>query len=141
MAKQIIWTDLPKKYALFTRRSTMMVDLRTRKVVQHYAANVKINLVQEATFEGIRFFRTNSAKERGLDWAFKASSFTLPESEFASLAPSEHSLSDINLSTFNTPISKQKVSDASGKPSKSEEKASPHKSLWKRISQRFRRKR
>lgn len=87
MKKQIIvWSKLPGRYALFTRRSTTMVNLDNSKIIQHYSANVKINMVEQTMFNGERYFRTASASERGLNWAIKASSFMLPAND-APLAP------------------------------------------------------
>lgn len=82
---KITWKDLPKPRGFFTRRSTMMVTLDTKKAVQLYSANTKINLVQYAVFNDSVYFRTSSAKERNLNWAIKADSFDLPKDYLASL--------------------------------------------------------
>ena len=86
-----VWKDLDKKQGLFTKRSTTMVALDTGAIIQHYGANTKINVDQETTVDGVRYFRTESAANNGLDWAFKASAFELP-AELASLEPSGNTL-------------------------------------------------
>lgn len=91
MAKQIEWKDLPNRYGLFTKKSTTMVDLDTDGIIQYYRVNTKLNFVQEAIFNGERYFRTESAMLQGLNWAFKASAFVLPDNDVASLAPSKES--------------------------------------------------
>lgn len=112
--QKIAWSNLPKTYHLFTKRSSAMVDLSTGEIVRHYSANVKINMVQQAIFKGERYFRTASAAHSGLNLAIKASSFTLP-SDDAPLEPSEPS----TLNSFTTskkprrPSAKQKSSQKS----------------------------
>ena len=85
MAK-IVWKDLPKSYGLFTRRSALMITLDTKKMVQQYAMNTKLNVVQYTVFNEGLYFRTSTAKTKGLNWAIKSDAFTLPP-ELASLAP------------------------------------------------------
>lgn len=82
----ITWKDLSKPYGLFTRRSALMVTLDTKKMVQQYAMNTKLNVVQYTIFNDSLYFRTLTAKEKGLNWAIKADAFVLPD-ELASLAP------------------------------------------------------
>lgn len=85
--KKIVWLDLPKPQGMFTNRSTVMLDLTSAKIVQHYSANTKIEVKQYACVNGDVYFRTASAAERGLDWGFSAKSFGSPIAGFASLAP------------------------------------------------------
>ena len=85
MAK-ILWKDLEKPYGLFTRRSALMVTLDTKKMIQQYAMNTKLNVVQYTVFNDALYFRTSTAKDKGLNWAIKSDAFTLP-SELASLVP------------------------------------------------------
>lgn len=85
MAK-ITWQDLSKPYGLFTRRSALMVTLDTKKMVQQYAMNTKLNVIQYTIFNDSLYFRTLTAKEKGLNWAIKADAFVLP-AELASLVP------------------------------------------------------
>lgn len=82
----ITWKDLPKQYGLFTRRSALMVALDTKKMVQQYSLNTKINVIQYTIFNDSLYFRTLTAKEKGLNWAIKADAFVLPD-ELASLVP------------------------------------------------------
>lgn len=84
---KIVWKDLAKPQGFFTRRSTLMVTLDTKKAVQSYCSNTKINVVQYTVFNDTVYFRTSSAKERDLNWAIKADSFDLPNGYLASLAP------------------------------------------------------
>ena len=82
-----IWEDLPEKKNCFTVRNATMRDLRSNKIIQYYSANVKIVVVQKCITENNTYYRTRSAAERGLDWAFEASAFGLPN-EAAPPAPS-----------------------------------------------------
>lgn len=97
MAKQIVWKDLEKRLGLFTVRNAAMFDLNNGSKIQYYSANTKINLVQETELDGTRYLRTESAMTQGLDWAFKASDFGLPELKVASLEPSKESFVDNNI--------------------------------------------
>lgn len=74
----IEWTDLPKPLNVFTKRNAIMRDLAKNKVVQYYSANTKIRVEQKGNFEGKTYYRTQSAKDNGLDWAFEAAAFGLP---------------------------------------------------------------
>ena len=76
-----------------------MVDLNSGRIIMHYSSNVKINVVQQTLVNSDRYFRTESAMKKGLNWAIKASSFTLPDDD-APLEPSE-------LSTLNSITSKR----------------------------------
>lgn len=86
------WTDLPKPTNCFTARNTMMFDLNSLEVIRHYSANTKIVVVQKCVTEKGTFYRTESAKNRGLDWAFKASALGMPNEK----APSVPSFSPSN---------------------------------------------
>lgn len=74
----IEWTDLPKPLNVFTKRNAIMRDLAKNKTVQYYSANTKIRVIQKGNFEGKTYYRTQSAKDHGLDWAFEAAAFGLP---------------------------------------------------------------
>lgn len=80
------WQDLPERKNLFTKRNAVMRDLHTKKIIQYYASNTKIAVVQKCNYKGMTYYRTNSAKENGLDWAFEATVFGLPN-EVAPPAP------------------------------------------------------
>lgn len=86
---KIIWKDIDKKN-VFTVRSAAMIDLANNKPVRSYVANTKIQVVQKAIHNGRTFYRTQTAKTNGLDWAFRASAFGLPD-EIAPSAPSPKS--------------------------------------------------
>lgn len=81
------WENLQNKMNCFTVRNATMVDLKTRKPVRCYSANTRITVVQKCVTAQGTFYRTESAKENSLDWAFKASAFGMPD-EKAPLAPS-----------------------------------------------------
>lgn len=119
MADRIVWKDLDKKVGIFTKRNATMVDLSNGAVVQHYGANTKINVVQETTIDDAKYFRTETAAGRNLDWAFKASDFELPP-ELASLEPSDKPLNN-NFSIISNPYtSLNKNSSKMPKATKSE---------------------
>lgn len=136
-----VWKDLDKKQGLFTKRSTAMISLDTGAIIQYYGANTKINVAQEITVDGVRYFRTESAARKGLNWAIKASSFDLPI-ELASLEPSRKSFSNDKItSTYSKNPSNKKISKTP-KTSESEEKVSEERreSLLSAFTRFFRRK-
>ena len=105
--KTFVWIDLEKPKSVFTVRNATMRDLTDDEVIQYYSANTKIVVVQKCITERGAFYRTSSAKVKGLDWAFEASAFGLPN-EFA---PPSKTLSN-SLSLKNPdptpPVKKQK---------------------------------
>lgn len=115
-----------------------MVTLDTKKAVQSYCSNTKINVVQYTTFNDTVYFRTSSAKERDLNWAIKADSFDLPDGYLASLAPLK---SPAKKDTSSKPSSLKLVKQTSVQkavPSKSEGKISANKiNLIKRLLKRL----
>ena len=134
----IVWKDLAKPQGFFTRRNTLMVTLDTKKAVQSYCSNTKINVVQYTVFNDSVYFRTSSAKERDLNWAIKADSFDLPDGYLASLAPLK---SPAKKGTSSKPSSLKLAKQTSVKkavPSKSEGKISANKiNLIKRLLKRL----
>lgn len=143
MAK-IVWKDLPKSYGLFTRRSALMVTLDTKKMVQQYAMNTKLNVVQYTVFNEGLYFRTSTAKTKGLNWAIKSDAFTLPP-ELASLAPTP-SISPKKNAPNPKPVSrksgtqKQKSARKVATP-KSEEVVAPKKAnMFTKLFNKLRRK-
>lgn len=79
------WEDLPKKLNVWTVRNTVMEDINTGEAIQHYSTNTHLRMFQKTHFKGDTWYRTESTANRDLDWAFKASSFGLPNEK----APSE----------------------------------------------------
>ena len=138
---KIVWKDLPKPLGLFTRRSALMLTLDTKKAIQFYSSNTKLNVSQYTVFNDTVYFRTEPAKVKNLNWAIKADSFDLPDGYLASLAPTEHSLSKKQVPS-HTPVNrkisptKQKVTQHVAKP-KSEEAQPQKPTLIKRIFRRF----
>lgn len=120
------WEDLPKIKSCFTARNTTMVNLDNKKIIQYYSANTKIVVVQKYVSPEGTYYRTESAKRGGLNWAFKASALGLPDEK----APSAHS------STPNSqyeksrkpdthtpkPVKKQKVTQKVATPKDGEER-------------------
>lgn len=102
------WIDLPQPMNCFTVRSAMMMDLKKRISVQQYSANTKIVVVQKCILPEGTFYRTETAKKRDLDWAFKASAFGLPDEK----APSVHS------STSNSHFKKARKPARTSRPAK-----------------------
>lgn len=135
---KIVWQDLPKAKGLFTKRSSIMKNLDDGKAVQHYSANTKIAVVQKAQFQGNTYYRTNSAKEKGLNWAFEASVFGLPN-EAAPPAPTKVSVSytlNAPKPRKSQPRKKQKCAQKPSSPKGGEEK---EQSLIKRLLGIFKR--
>lgn len=85
---EFVWQDLPERHNCFTTRSAMMMDLDKRTVVQHYSANTKIVVVQKCVIPEGTYYRTETAKLRGLNWAFKASALGLPDEKAPSVPSS-----------------------------------------------------
>lgn len=81
------WQDLPERKNVFTTRNATMRDLNNGKIIQHYSANTRITVVQKCVTKDNTYYRTRYAVEQGLDWAFEASAFGLPN-EAAPLANS-----------------------------------------------------
>lgn len=86
------WENLQGRMNCFTVRNATMVDLKTRKPVRCYSANTRITIVQKCVTDKGTLYRTAYAKENGLDWAFKASAFGLPDEK----APSVPSVSPLS---------------------------------------------
>ena len=82
------WQDLPKDLNLFTKRSAIMRDLDTGKIMQYYATNTKIVVVQKCITQKNTYYRTRTAAVKDLNWAFEASVFGLPN-EAAPPAPTQ----------------------------------------------------
>lgn len=80
------WTELPKPLNVFTTRDTVMKNLNTGKIIQHYSANTRLTMAQKCVTPKGTFYRTRSAKEHGLNWAFEAAALGLPN-EVAPSAP------------------------------------------------------
>lgn len=122
---KIVWQDLPKKQNCFTTRSAMMMDLDKRTAVQHYSANTKIVVVQKCVLPEGAYYRTETAKKKGLNWAFKASALGLPD-EKAPSAPSTTLYSKYDKTrkpaTTPRPAKKQTVSQKVAKPKGGEAK-------------------
>lgn len=119
-----------------------MVTLDTKKAIQQYSSNTKLNVVQYTVFNDTVYFRTEPAKTKNLNWAIKADSFDLPDGLLASLAPTEHSLrkrqvpSHLPAKKKETSPTKQKVIQKVAKP-KSEEAKPQKPTLIKRLFGRF----
>lgn len=82
-----VWKDLPKSTDCFTIRNATMRNLNNGEVIQHYAANTKLAVVQKCVTERGTYYRTYSAMHHNLNWAFEASALGLPNEK----APSAHS--------------------------------------------------
>lgn len=72
------WQDLPDKKTVFTVRSAVMKNLNTGEIIRHYSRNTRIDVVQKCVTEIGTFYRTRSAEQSNLNWAFEASAFGLP---------------------------------------------------------------
>lgn len=110
---KIDWVDLPKPLNAFTKRSAQMRDLKHNKPIQFYAANTKIKLAQKGITEQGTFYRTQSAKDRDLDWAFEAAAFGLPNEKAPSVPsyPYPFPKKTLHLETLALPLEKKQKSD------------------------------
>lgn len=121
------WKNLPKPLSCFTARSATMTDLKTGKIIQHYSANTKLVMAQKCITEKGTFYRTASAKQHSLNWAFEASALGLPNDKAPSAPSAPKSLKKPNSrskSVPRTPVSneKQKVIQNVPKPKDGEAK-------------------
>lgn len=112
------WEDLSGRMNCFTMRNAVMIDLKTRKPVRCFSANTRITIVQKCVTDNETLYRTEYAKEHGLDWAFKASAFGLPD-EKAPSAPS------------NSPLRNSAPEDSHTKPGIEKQKGVQNKALSK----------
>ena len=80
------WEDLPERKNLFTVRSARMVNLDNGRILQNYAANTKIAVVQKCVTPNKTYYRTAEAAMNSYNYAFEAASFGLPNEK----APSAH---------------------------------------------------
>lgn len=104
----IEWQDIPQNNTLFTKRNATMRDLETGKIIQYYSANTKICVIQKANYKGMTYYRTRSAKDNNLDWAFEAAVFGLPND----IAPPVHTPSY----SLNSHTTKKQKSNETQKP-------------------------
>ena len=130
-SSKLDWKDVPRPINAFTVRNATMRDLATGDIVRYYSANTKIVVVQKCVMEKGTFYRTQSAAQRGLDWAFEATALGLPN-EIAPLAPApEKDDGDFPENTSSTP-KEQKQKDDTSEPPKSGEEAR-QRSFWGRL--------
>lgn len=134
------WKDLPKPLSCFTVRSATMTDLSSGKIIQHYSANTKLVMAQKCVTSEGTFYRTASAKQHSLNWAFGASALGLPNDKAPSAPSAPKSLKKTvsrpkPVSRTPAPVRKQKSVQNTPKPNGGEAKG--FRGLLKRI---FRRK-
>lgn len=123
------WQDLPTKKNCFTVRNAVMKDLDKRKIVRYFSANTKIVVTQKCVTEKGTYYRTEAAKDHGLNWAFEASAFGLPDEIAPSVLSSKsNSLDSISNHTITKsvrrtkkPTKKQKVIQKAAIPKDGEE--------------------
>lgn len=102
-----VWKDLPEKKNCFTVRSATMFNLDTGKIVNNYSANTKIVVVQKCVGPKCTYYRTAEAVRHGLNYAFRAADFGLPDEK----APSAHSSKPNSLesTTLKQPKARKKT--------------------------------
>ena len=79
MSEKLDWQDLDKPLSVFTVRNAEMMNLNNGEPVQYYSANTKLVMVQKLALPSGTYYRTKSAKENSLNWAFKATVLGLPD--------------------------------------------------------------
>lgn len=104
-----------------------MTDLSSGKIIQHYSANTKLVMAQKCVTSEGTFYRTASAKQHSLNWAFGASALGLPNDKAPSAPSAPKSLKkpiSRSKSVPRTPVSvkKQKVIQNTPKPKGGEAK-------------------
>lgn len=128
-----VWEDLPERKNCFTVRNATMRDLRNRKIVQYYSANTRITVVQKCITENNTYYRTQSAAEHGLDWAFEASAFGLPNEA----APLENFTPPTLKLSSSTKSKKKQTTKPKKKSPKSGGVASPKRGFLARLLSRL----
>lgn len=143
MTDRISWTDLPKPESYFTKRNALMLSLDDGKIIQYYSANTKLQVVQKTTVHGVTYYRTASARENSLNWAFKASAFGLPD-EVAPLVPTSFSHRVKNTKAHSHTSYKKQTSTkkkaASAKSGEQEKPVDVRRSLRNKLSSFFRKR-
>lgn len=126
------WQNLPDRKNCFTTRRAVMKDLDTGKTIQVYSANTKIAVTQKCVTTSGTFYRTDSACQNGLNWAFEASALGLPNEKAPLAQPKKLSTSG------NSRKSTSKKTNISSKKSETSraEGASPRKSFFARLFHR-----
>lgn len=125
------WEKLPNRLNAFTVRSAMMADLETGDIIQHYSSNTRITLTEKCVTETGTYYRTASASRQGLNWAFEATAFGLPNDIAPSALPTPpDSFSRVAIA-LNGDNKTQKIIQNSSTPKGGEEKG--RKKLWERL--------
>lgn len=126
------WKDLPDKKTVFTVRASALIDIETGKVIRHYSANTRIDVVQKCTVNDRTYYRTKTAATNNLNLAFEARDFGLPN-EVAPSVPPKNSIE----------IQKNNLANASGQKEKLAQKLSQrakdgeHGGLMTKIKQKI----
>ena len=123
------WESLPKPLNVFTTRNTMMLNLNTREVIQHYSSNTRITLVQKCVTPDGTYYRTSSAEHHNLNWAFEAAAFGLPNVKLAPPVPPTNSKKEVK----KTPPEKTKKEPEIIMAKGGEPKRSKFKQILKRV--------
>ena len=99
--------------------------------MQYYSANTRITVVQKLVTENGTYYRTASAAKHGLNWAFEASAFGLPN-EVAPSAPRQHPPKPTQPAlSHTTGTKKQKIIQKEPAPKDGEKPAK--KNFWRRL--------
>lgn len=127
---KIKWEKLPKRINAFTVRSAVAADLNTGDIIQHYSSNTRITLTERCITPQGTYYRTDSMSKHGLNWAFEASAFGLPN-ELAPPVPSTTPNSLKPVSPKKTALQNKKISEKASAPKGGEEKKLKKKILNK----------
>lgn len=127
---KIKWEKLPKRINAFTVRSAVAADLDTGDIIQHYSSNTRITLTERCITPQGTYYRTDSMSKHGLNWAFEASAFGLPN-ELAPPVPSTTPNSLKPVSPRRTALQNKKISKKASAPKGGEEKKLKKKILNK----------
>ena len=145
------WQDLPDKKTVFTLRSAVMKNLNTGEIIRHYSRNTRIDVVQKCVTEIGTFYRTRSAEQNNLNWAFEASAFGLPN-DVAPSAPSRnvlppktpenksHTISHERKSHTNSVSKNKNISDTTAPQTKDGESVGAKGGLINKVLAIFKRK-
>lgn len=130
------WKDLPSPKGMFTVRNACMRNLDTGKIVGNYPSGTKIRVSQKCIAANKTYYRTESAANEGLNYAFEASAFGLRNE----IAPSAHSNTSPTKKTTKTTRTPSSVKKQTKKAKSSSPKDGGAKSKGGWFSKLFRRK-
>lgn len=127
------WEDLPKPLNCFTVRNATMINLNTKKIIQHYSANTKIVVVQKCVTEKGTYYRTDSARHHYLNYAFEATALGLPNEVAPSVPDNTPKINSNAHRSSSAPVIRKQKTLKKTEPPKDGVVTPRKKSLFRRL--------